>query len=183
MAITRPGHVLLALFVRPPLSRADPSSLKKSPALLLLLVSFLLFSLGACSAGTSATTVPPKASVVTARHLSPTPTPLPAGTVLYQADWSHGLTGWTGAQGWKVVQGQLVSDSSGTATFTIPYRPTVSDCAVEVRIQIVRAVPPYGGYYEIVAPKLPGKDGYHAGVPYLKTPRPRPIRGHTQSPV
>ena len=175
MAITRPGHVLHTLFVRPPLSRAEPPLLKKSPALLLLLVSFLLFSLGACSAGTSSTTGPPKASVPAARHLSPTPTPLPAGTVLYQADWSHGLTGWTGAQGWKVVQGQLVSTSSGTATFTIPYRPTISDYAVEVRIQIVRSVPPYGGYYEIVAPKLPGKDGYHAGVLDLKAPGPRPF--------
>jgi hypothetical protein len=183
MANTKPGHVLHTLFVRPPLSRADPPLLKKSPALLLLLVSFLLFSLGACSAGTSSTTVPPKASVAAARHLSPTPTPLPAGTVLYQADWSHGLTGWTGAQGWKVVQGQFVSDSSGTATLTIPYRPTVSDYAVEVRIQIVRSVPPYGGYYEIVAPKLPGKDGYHAGVLDLKAPGPRPFGDHPQSQV
>lgn len=183
MAITRPDHVLHTLFVRPPLSRAEPPLLKKSPALLMLLVSFLLFSLGACSAGTSSTTVPPKASVPAARHLSPTPTPLPAGTVLYQADWSHGLTGWTGAQGWKVVQGQLVSDSSGTATFTIPYRPTVSDYAVEVRIQIVRSVPPYGGYYEIIAPKLPGKDGYHAGVLDLKVPGPRPFGDHPQSQV
>ena len=80
MAITKPGHVLHTLFVRPPLSRADPPLLKKSPALLLLLVSFLLFSLGACSAGTSSTTVPPTASVPEARHLSPTPTPLPAGS-------------------------------------------------------------------------------------------------------
>ena len=183
MAITRPGHVLHTLFVRPPLSRAEPPLLKKSPALLLLLVSFLLFSLGACSAGTSSTTGPPKASVPAARHLSPTPTPLPAGTVLYQADWSHGLTGWTGAQGWKVVQGQLVSTSSGTATFTIPYRPTVSDYAVEVRIQIVHSVPPYGGYYEIVAPKLAGKDGYHAGVLDLKAPGPRPFGDHPQSQV
>jgi len=103
--------------------------------------------------------------------------------VLYQAHWSHGLTGWTGAQGWKVVQGQLVSASSGTATFTIPYRPTVSDYAVEVRIQIMRSVPPYGGYYEIVAPKLPGKDGYHAGVLALKAPGPRPFGSHPQSQV
>src|SRR5258708_1660100 len=149
MAITRPDHLLHTLFVRPPLSRAEPPLLKKSPALLMLLVSSFLFSLGACSAGTSSTTVPPKASVPAARHLSPTPTPLPAGTVLYQADWSHGLTGWTGAQGWKVVQGQLVSASSGTATFTIPYRPTVSDYALKVHIQIILSLPPYPGYYPI----------------------------------
>jgi hypothetical protein len=183
MAIIRPGHVLHTLFVRPPLSHAEPPLLQKSPALLLLLVSFLLFSLGACSAGTSSTTVPPKASVPAARHLSPTPTSLPAGTVLYQADWSHGLAGWTGARGWKVVQGQLVSASSGTATFTIPYRPAVSDYAVEVRIQIIRSVPPYGGYYEFAAHKLAGKDGYHAGVLSLKAPGPHPFGSHPQSQV
>src|SRR5260221_6661910 len=168
MAITRPVHVLHTLFVRPPLSRAEPPLLKKSPALLLLLVSFLLFSLGACSAGTSSTTGPPKASVPAARHLSPTPTPLPAGTVLYQADWSHGLTGWTGAQRWYVVQGQPVSSSSGTATFTIPYRPTVSDYAVEVRIQIMRSVPPHAGYYAIVCPQIAGMQVYHSRVPAAK---------------
>jgi hypothetical protein len=183
MAITRPGHVLHTLFVRTPLSRAELPLLKQSPALLMLLVGFLLFSLGACSAGTSSTTVPPKASVPVARQLSPTPTPLPAGTVLYQADWSHGLTGWTGAHGWKVVQGQLVSDSSGSATFTIPYMLPVTDYAVEVRVQVVRSVPPYGGNYEIVAPKLPGKDGYHAGVLDLKAPGPRPFGDHPQSHV
>src|SRR5258708_16208347 len=183
MAITRPGHVLHTLFVRPPLSHAEPPLLKKSPALLLLLVSFLLFSLGTCSAGTSSTTVPPKASVPAARHLSPTPTSLPAGTVLYQANWSHGPPGRPGATGWKEVQGRLVSASSGTATFTIPYRPTVSDYAVEVPIQIIRSVPPYGGYYEIAAPKLAGKDGYHAGVLDLKAPGLRPFGAHPQSQV
>lgn len=182
MASTRSGHVLHTLFVPPPLSHTAPPLLKQSPALLLVLVGLLLFSLEACSAGPSPTSAPPKASVSAAGHLSPTPTPLPAGTVLYQADWSHGLTGWT-EQGWKVVQGQLVSDSSGTATLTIPYRPTVSDYAVEIRIQMIRSVPPYGGYYEISAPKLPGKDGYHAGILDLKAPSPRPFGDHPQSQV
>jgi hypothetical protein len=183
MASTRPDHVLHTLFVHTPLSRAEPPLLKQSPTLLMLLVSFLLFSLGACSASTSSTTVPPKTPVSTVRQLSPTPTPLPAGTVLFHADWSHGLAGWTGAQGWKVVQGQLVSDSSGSATFTIPYRLSVTNYAVEIRIQIVRSVPPYGGYYAIVAPKLPGKDGYQAGVLDLKPPGPRPFGDHPLSQV
>src|SRR5258708_39571695 len=108
MDLTRPGHVLHALSVRPPLSHAEPPLLKKSSALLLLLVSFLLFSLGACSAGTSSATVPPKTSVPAARHLSPTPTPLPAGTVLYPAGWPHVLTGWPGTQRCKRVQAHVV---------------------------------------------------------------------------
>jgi hypothetical protein len=151
--------------------------------LVVFLVWFLLFSLTACSAGASSTTAAPQATGTAPRNSPPTSTPLPAGTVLYQANWSHGLTGWLGTHGWKVVQGQLESDSSGSATFTIPYRLSVTDYAVEVRIQIVRSVPPYGGYYEIVAPKLPGKDGYHAGVLDLKAPGPRPFGDHPQSQV
>jgi hypothetical protein len=88
-----------------------------------------------------------------------------------------------GAQGWKVVQGQLVSDTGGSATLTIPYHLAVSDYAVEVHVQMVRSVPPYGGYYEIVAPKLPGKDGYQAGILDLKRPGPRPFGDHPQSQV
>ena len=48
---------------------------------------------------------------------------------------------------------------------------------------MVRSVPPYGGDYEIVAPKLPGKDGYHAGVFDLKAPGPHPFGQHPQSNV
>jgi hypothetical protein len=102
---------------------------------------------------------------------------------LYQADWSKGLSGWPGMHGWKVVQKQLESDSSGSATFIIPYRLSVSDYAIEFRLQVVRSVPPYGGDYEIVAPKLPGKDGYHAGIFDLKAPGPRPFGDHPQSQV
>src|SRR5437763_8751177 len=144
MTIARFDHTLHALFV----------------------IVLLLFLLEACSAGTSPTTVRPQTSVPATRqpHPSPTATPLPAGTVLYQAHLSHGLAGWPGTHGWKIVQEQLESNSSGSATFTIPYRPAVSDYAVEVRIQVMRSVPPHGGYFLISAPKSPGKDGYHAGI-------------------
>ncbi|HEY6287582.1 MAG TPA: hypothetical protein VIX20_18075 [Ktedonobacteraceae bacterium] len=147
------------------------------------LVGLLLFSLGACSTGTPSTAVPSQTTIPSVSRSSPTPTSLPAGTVLYQADWSHGLSDWPGMHGWKVVQGQLESNTSGSATFTIPYRLSVSDYAIEVRLQVVRSVPPYSGYYEIVGPKLPGKDGYHAGVFNLKAPGPRPFGDHPQSQI
>ena len=176
-------HAIRTLFVRTQLSHSEPPLLKQIHMPLVFLVGLLLFSLGACSAGTSSTTVTPQATGTAVRHSSPTPTQLPAGTVLYQAVWSHGLAGWPGAQGWKVVQGQLESDTSGSATFTIPYKLSVTDYAVEVRIQVVRSVPPYGGRYEIVAPKEPGKDGYHAGVLDLKAAGPHPFGLHPQSKV
>jgi hypothetical protein len=59
----------------------------------------------------------------------------------------------------------------------------VSDYAVEFRLQVVRSVPPYGGGYEIIAPKLSSKDGYHAGVFDLKAPGPRAFGDHPQSQV
>lgn len=149
----------------------------------LSVIVLLLFSLGACSAGTPSTTISPRASVPAAKHPSPTSIPLPAGIVLYQAHWSHGLIGWPDAHGWKVVQGRLESNSSGSATFTIPYRPTVSDYAIEVRIQVVRSVPPNSGYFLISAAKSPGKDGYHAGILDLKGSASRPFGDHPQSQV
>ena len=151
-------------------------------ALCCLLVCLLL-ALGACSTGTPSTTVPSQTTSPSVSHSSPTPTPLPAGTVLYQAGWSHGLSGWPGAHGWKVVQGQLETDLNGSATFTIPYQIPVSDYAVEICLQVVRSVPPYGGNYEIVAPKLADKDGYRAGAFDLKAPGPRPFGSHPQSSV
>ncbi len=183
MTIIRLDHILRTLFVRSQLSHTQHSLLKPISVPFVLLVGLLLFSLGACSAATSSTTVPSQTTVPSARQSSPTPTSLPAGIVLYQANWSHGLAGSPGTHGWKVVQGQLESDASGSATFTIPYQPTVTDYAIEFRLQIVRSVPPYGGGYEIVAPKLSGKDGYRAGVLDLKAPGPRPFGDHPQSEV
>jgi hypothetical protein len=161
MTITRREHALHTLFVHIQLSHSEPRLLKPLSAPLVLLVGFLLFSLGACSAGTSSTSVPSRTTIPTARYTSPTPIPIPAGTVLYKADWSHGLAGWPRARGWKVVQGQLESDSSGSATFTIPYQLLVSDYAIEIRLEIVRLLSEIGGSsFTIFATRSPGKDGY-----------------------
>jgi Domain of Unknown Function (DUF1080) len=184
MTITRIDHALHTLFVHSQPTHAEPRHLKPLSVPLVFLVGFLLFSLGACSAGTSSTSVPPQTTIPAARHSSPTPTPLQAGTVLYQADWSHGLTGWPGAQGWKVVQGQLESDSSSSATFTIPYHLFVSDYAIEIRLEIVRLLSQNGGSsFTIFATKSPGKDGYQAGVSNLLGSGPHPMAAHPQSQV
>ncbi len=184
MTIARRNHAFHTLFIRTPLSHTEPPRLQQSPMLPVFLVGFLLFSLGACSAGTSTTTVPPHATVPATRYPSPTPTPLPAGIVLYQADWSHGLVGWQGTQGWKVVQGQLETDSSGSATFTIPYRPPVSNYAIEIRLQIVQLLSQIGGSsFAIFATKAPGKDGYEAGVNTILGTAPHPMAAHPASLV
>jgi len=115
---------------------------------------------------------------------SPPSTPLPAGIVLYKADWSHGLVGWQGTQGWRVVQGGLETDSSDSAILTIPYRLSVSDYAIEIRLQIVHLLSENGASsFSIFAIKAPGKDGYNAGASNLRDSVTRPFGEHPQSQV
>src|SRR5579863_5209456 len=153
--------------------------------LFVLLVGTLLFSLGACSAGTAPTNVGPQATVPVTQPSGPTPTPLPAGIVLYQANWSHGISGWPETQGWKVVQGLLENDSSSpSAAFAIPYRPLVSDYAIEIRLQIVHLLSQRGGAsFAIFATKAPGKDGYQAGVNTILGSAPHPMAAHPASQI
>jgi hypothetical protein len=159
--------------------------LKRGSVLLMLLVGLLLFSLGACSAGTSPTNVGPQATVPATQLPAPTPTSLPAGIVLYQADWSHGLSGWPETQGWKVMQGLLENDaSSPSSTLTIPYRPPVSNYAIEIRLQMVQLLSQIGGSsFAIFAMKAPGKDGYEAGVNNILGTAPHPMAAHPASQV
>ncbi len=156
--------------------------MSQKQALRAFLLGYLILSLAACATGTSLTQPPPVPSRTSAPASTPQPTAatLPAGTLLYQADWSHGLSGWQGAQEWKVIQGQLGTDSSSPTTLTIPYRPTVTDYAIEIRMQIVRLLR-NGGYFSISATNQPGKDGYEAGISKMLGPGPRPFGSHPQA--
>jgi len=135
-------------------------------ALSIFLVGSLLL-LAACSAGTSSTSSPSPIS----RASAATPT-LPAGTVLYQADWSRGFAGWQVTAGWKAMHGYLQSDAGRNISITAPYRPVVPNYAVELRLQVVR-VPEDGGFFTLSADPMPGRDGYDAAVSNLLKP------GHT----
>lgn len=140
----------------------------------LLLTSCLLLLLAACSTGP---TTPLVASPI------PTPTatqPLvKVGTVLYQADWSHGLDSWEGS-GWKSAQGQLSIMQDGTFTITAPYQPVVHNYAIEVQIQIGQLFRPGSGYFSIFARSASGQDGFQAGVNRFMRPGPKPNGQHPQ---
>ena len=184
MTSNRFDHSFHILDVDSRFSHAKPRPLKPLSVSLVFLVGFLLFSLGACSAGTSSTRVPSQATIPGVSHPSPTPTPLPAGSVLFNSDWSHGLTGWSQMHAWKLVQGQLESDSSDSATFTIPYKPSVGDYAIEIRMEIVRLLSQTGGSsFDIFATKAPGKAGYQAGVSNILGSAPHPMAAHPQAQV
>lgn len=145
----------------------------------------LLLVLVACGAGSSPaqrqvgssrTSLPTKSAL-------PTATPIPVGTVLYQANWSHGLTSLQGTRGWKVVQGQLETSTGDPAMLAVPYRPTVINYAIEIRLQIVRLFQTNGGYFIIMASKEAGRDGYEAGVNGLEGSTSRPNGAHPQAQV
>ena len=164
MTSNRLDHSFHTLDVHSQYSHAKPRSMKLLSVTLVFLVGLLLFSLGACSAGTSPTNVGPQATAPATQLPVTTPTLLPAGIVLYQADWSHGLSGWPETQGWKVVQGLLESDASSSSTFTIPYQPQGSNYAIEIRMEIVRLLSQIGASsFDIFAIKAPGRAGYQAG--------------------
>jgi hypothetical protein len=145
----------------------------RKPIFLLLC---LLVLLAAC---TSAPTAPTAKSTSSTTGGKPTTTPtpsVPAGTVLYQANWSHGLDGWKNTGGWSVVQGMLqgISTNVNGISITAPYIPKVANYAVEARIRVVRLIIQDGGFYSIFATQQPGADGYQAGVSSLLGPGPRP---------
>ncbi len=73
----------------------------------------------------------------------PTTGPAAPGTILYSANWSSGMNGWTGSSQWAVVNGMLLDNGSGgaggfndVATFP-PYQPSSPDYSVEARIRLV----------------------------------------------
>ncbi len=108
--------------------------------------------------------------------LAPTTTPTPTasslpGAILYQADWTSGMNGWTGGSQWKVVNGMLVSDgtnagytATGVDAVTAPYQPSTANYAVEASIQIVSSPDPcYFGIRGRVQSDGSNYDGYFVG--------------------
>ncbi len=143
-----------------------------------LLLGALICVLAACSSGTGT----PSTTRASTPTVAGTPTPsVPGGTVLFQASWSRGLSDWTGTQGWTVAQGQeeIEVNSTSSATLAIPYKPVVSNYAIEIHLQVVRLPQDHGGNFLFAAAKQKGKDGYQVGVLDLK--KPGPFGSHPQA--
>lgn len=135
----------------------------------------VILSLVACSSSNSPTQAPvhPSPTSVTATvQVSPTAPAVPKGTVLYRANWSHGLDGWQGPKAWSVVGGQLVTNSLTSTSIVVPYRPTVANYALETRVQFARVLVNIHNNFTIYANDEPGKDGYEAQVYQLALREP-----------
>lgn len=129
----------------------------------MILFGYLMVVLVSCASNTTSPTSQTPTSPPT-----PKPTKVPAGTVLFQADFSK-LTDWKHTGGWKAVNGYLQSDLSDDQSITIPYKPTVDDYAIELQVQVV-SVPKNGGFFMITADPQPGKDGYQARIVNMLAP-------------
>jgi hypothetical protein len=125
----------------------------------LLTLTGLIFVLVACASGGAQTRKAPTAS-------PPAPTPthsIPAGTLLFQSDWSKDLNSWGNPTGWTVVQGAVQSDNTSNDALTIPYTPSLPNYALEVRFQVI-SVPANGGEFLIQALPAKNRDGYEASI-------------------
>lgn len=91
-----------------------------------------------------------------------TAAPAGPGTVLYTANWSTGLNGWSGSGDWKTLRGVLLNDGTGDgALLMAPFRTgNVADYAVEARIRVVRT----GDFFSLVTRRATAGGGYHAAV-------------------
>lgn len=81
------------------------------------------------------TPVPPPTA--TRQPPSPTPRPQP-GAVLYEANWSGNLAGWSGGSEWRAVNGMLVNNGSASWTPSValaPFRAAGDDYVAEAEIQ------------------------------------------------
>jgi hypothetical protein len=120
---------------------------------------------------------PPPTATAT---VQPSATSLPAGTVLYQADWLQGLSQWQPGSGWKVVQGQLDVAANDLSHIIIPYQPHIHNYAIEVRLEVVRLLKGEAGSWTIFGQRQTGKDGFQASVLGVKGTEERISGSHGQ---
>jgi len=138
--------------------------LRRMFCVLLLVCAILLLASCSSNASPAQTQVSqPKTSATAQVQVSPTLSG-PKGTVLYQANWSHGLGGWQGPKAWTVDGGQLVTNSLTTTSIVVPYRPVVANYAIETRVQFARVLVNIHNGFIVYANDEPGKDGYQAQV-------------------
>ncbi|WP_201364036.1 family 16 glycoside hydrolase [Dictyobacter formicarum] len=138
------------------------------------ILAFLSFWIASCGTIGGTTSVKP-----TQPPHVPTATPVPAGTLLYESNWSSGLDHWSASPGWKLLGKNLQTEPMDNLSLTIPYQPKVPNYVVEARLQIVH-VASNGGNVLIRADKQPGKDGYRAGILNLLSTSVRPNGSHPQ---
>ncbi len=102
---------------------------------------------------------------------------VPAGNVLYQADWVNGLGGWSGGSDWRVADNMLLNDGSARNSLAVaPYRPPSADYIVEADVQR-----PRGGAFALWLRGDNNSGGYQAlvsgdGIAIVAAPEQQLVR-------
>lgn len=93
----------------------------------------------------------PSATRAATATIRPTPSATPISDILYQANWTAGLAGWTGDASWSATGGTLVNNGGvgpvAGVFVAAPYHPPTPDYAVEADIQFTGS----GGYVGVFA--------------------------------
>lgn len=169
MAISSEGRQGLggrALVRGPRLPNRAPRGGQAAGHKLSAIVAILLgvAALAACAPGQPSVRV----SAATATVV-PSPTATSAPRLVYQADWSHGLSGWNATPGWSVSGGVVQSDMGSDRELTSPFRPATPDYAVEFNLQIVQASQYPPTQYEFSTDPTTSVDGYIALFDNVRT--------------
>jgi hypothetical protein len=139
-----------------------------------------LLLLAGCSASTPALSTGMATPTRVLATSTPTRPTVPAGTVLYSTDWSHGVANWTVQSGLTASahKGNMHLDCSGSGSFLANYRSVTANYAVEVPIQVV-SVSGNAGSFGLLAQQESGKDGYMANVAAME--KVDPFHGQIQA--
>ncbi len=95
-----------------------------------------------------------------------------ARRLLYQADWSKNIAGWTVTPHWHWSSqdgGMFTTDSMTNSLAIAPYHPSILNYVVEVRIQRISYSNIDGNAFGLMVMQTP-TDGYVVGVGVHKTP-------------
>ena len=118
-------------------------------------------ALASCAPGQPTGKAPTATPQATATAVvTPSATAVPR--LVYQADWSHGLDGWTATPGWSVAGGALQSDMGRDREITSPFRPPTPDYAIELNLQIISVSQFPPTQYDLTTDPAASADGYVA---------------------
>jgi hypothetical protein len=158
--------------------RAEPTASRRRAAARILsatLATILgIVALAACAPTKQATVTP----TATARAQA-----TPAPRLVYQADWSHGLAGWSATPGWATAGGVLQSDTGSDRQITVPFHPTTPNYAVEYHLQIVSLSPTAATQYALSAIPAGNVDGFIALVEHISFSTARLFPNHAHEMI
>lgn len=137
---------------------------RKLSAVLAILLG--VAALAACAPGQPTVQAP---TATATAPVAPSPTATAVPRLVYQADWSHSLSGWNATPGWSVSGGVVQSDTGSDREITSPFLPATPNYAVEFNLQLVQASQYPPTQFEFSTGPTASVDGYIALFDNVRT--------------